>query len=129
MAREKARLQSVLDEKDARISSQRSELDRLNLLITGDQKKQRESSAKVEPAAKAAAAAQGHQHRQPKAASGHTPHRTTGSATAAAAAPTGRVPGSSFRHVARLGSEIKMILKGFYSEKIIQFGCFKTLIL
>ena len=102
MAKEKARLQSILDEKDERISSQRSELDRLNLLIT-DHKRQRESSNKVESTT-AKVAAQGHQHRQPKVASSGAAldrHRPAGSSTAAAAAASlgsSRVPGSSFRH-------------------------------
>ena len=104
MAKEKARLQSILDEKDERISSQRSELDRLNLLITGGagKKKKRESSPKVE-AATSKAAGQGHPRPPTSGSTTLDRHRPPGSSSAAAGAGSGggvRIHGSSFRHVA-----------------------------
>ena len=103
MAKEKARLQSILDEKDDHISSQRSELDRLNLLITGGagKKKKRESSPKVE--APPCKAAQGQAHQRPHAVGGSTldRHRPPGSSAAAVGSGGGvRIHGSSFRCVA-----------------------------
>ena len=104
MAKEKARLQSILDEKDERISSQKSELDRLNLLINSGErsgkKKKRESSPKVE-----AAVAQGQGHlRSPIDVGGgggtldrHRPH---GSSSATTVVGSGvRIHGNSFRFV------------------------------
>ena len=109
MAKEKARLQSILDEKDDHISSQRSELDRLNLLISsgggggsaGGKKKKRESSPKVE--APPCKAAQGQAHQRPPAVGGSTldRHRPPGSSAAAVGSGGGvRIHGSSFRCVA-----------------------------
>ena len=101
MAKEKARLQSILDKKDERISSQRSELDRLNLLITGGagKKKKRETSPKVEAAT--SKAGQGHQRPPTGGSSTLDRHRPLGSSSAAAASGGGaRIHGSSFRHVA-----------------------------
>ena len=103
MAKEKARLKSILDEKDVCISSQKSELDRLNLLVSGGsskKKKQRESSPKVEAPSKAA---QGQGHQMPHTVGSHTldRHRPPGSSSAASAGRGGgvRIHGSSFRHV------------------------------
>ena len=106
MAKEKARLQSILDEKDDHISSQKSELDRLNLLISngggaGGKKKKRESSPKVD--APPCKAAQGQAHQRPPAVGGSTldRHRPPGSSAAAVGSGGGvRIHGSSFRWVA-----------------------------
>ena len=105
MAKEKARLQSILDEKDERISSQKSELDRLNLLINSSdrsgKKKKRESSPKVEVSA---AHGQGHLRSPVDVGGGggtldrHRPH---GSSSATTVVGSGvRIHGSSFRFVA-----------------------------
>jgi len=105
MAKEKARLKSILDEKDVCISSQKSELDRLNLLVSGGsskKKKQRESSPKVEAPSKAA---QGQGHQMPHTVGSHTldRHRPPGSSSAASAGRGGgvRIHGSSFRQYKR----------------------------
>ena len=106
MAKEKARLQSILDEKDERISSQKSELDRLNLLINSSdrsgKKKKREPSPKVE-----VASAQGQgQLRSPIEVGGGRGgtldrHRPPGSSSTTTVVGSGvRIHGSSFRFVA-----------------------------
>ena len=101
MAKEKARLQSILDEKDERISSQKSELDRLNLLIGSGKKKKREPSPKVEVAS---AQVQG-QLRSPVDVGGGggtlDRHRPPVSSSATTVVGSGvRIHGSSFRFVA-----------------------------
>ena len=105
MAKEKARLQSILDEKDERISSQKSELDRLNLLINSSErsgkKKKREPSPKVE-----VASAQGQgQLRSPTEVGGGggtlDRHRPPCSSSATTVVGSGvRIHGSSFRFMA-----------------------------
>ena len=106
MAKEKARLQSILDEKDERISSQESELDRLNLLISSNgngkkKKQQRESSPKVETAMPSKPVVQGQGHQRPHPGGTLDRHRPPVSSSAAAVGSGGgvRIHGSSFRNV------------------------------